>query len=132
MISLQNKKKLIFKLLLVKIFILSFVFLSAGPVFARPTLNDALGNVGTVAGGAGVGDQGSVEGVVSNVIKTGLSLVGILFFILICYGDFNWMMARGNDAQIKKSKDTVIAAVIGLVVVLGAYAITTFVSGFRK
>lgn len=129
MLSLQNKKFII-KILLVKLFILSFVFLGGQKVLARPTLQNALGNVGTVATGAGVGDKKDVSEIVSNVIKTALSVVGIIFFILIVYGGFNWMMARGNEQQITKSKNTVFAAVIGLVVVLGAYAITAFVGGF--
>lgn len=130
MINLQNKKKIIIKILLVKLFFLSFVFLSGQPVFARPTLKDALGNVGTVATGAGVGDKKDVSDIVSSVITAGLSVVGILFFLLIFYGGFNWMTARGNEDQINKSKNTVIAAVIGLVVVLGAYALTAFVANF--
>ena len=139
MFSLQNKpsnsagrKKIIIKILLVKVFILSFVFLGSQTVLARPTLQNALPNVGTVATGAGVGDKKDISVIASSVITTVLSIVGILFFILIVYGGFNWMMARGNDAQIKKSKDTVFAAVIGLVVILGAYAITTFVGGIIK
>lgn len=127
MINLQNKKRLIIKVLLVKLFFLSFVFLGGQKVFARPTLNDALGKVGTVAQSAGVSDKASVSEIVSSVITTVLSAVGILFFLLIFYGGFNWMTARGNEDQINKSKNTVIAAVIGLVVVLGAYAITAFI-----
>lgn len=133
MLNLQNKKNLIIKILVVKLLFLSFVFLGGQKVLARPTFRDALENVGTVATDAGVvdkasvGDKALVGEVVSNVITAVLSTVGVLFFILIVYGGFNWMMARGNDEQIKKSKNTVKAAVIGLAVILGAYAITAFV-----
>ena len=121
------------KLIIVGLFSLSFVFLSWQPVFAsKPTFGDALGNTGVVAQGAGVGDKVSLSAVVSSVIKTGLSMVGLLFFILMFYGGFNWMAARGNEQQIEKSKNTVFAAVIGLVIILGAYAITAFVGGIIK
>ena len=133
MIGFSKIKKSIIKLVTIGLFSLGFALLVCQPVFAtRPTLDNALGNVGTVATSAGVADKASVSEIASSVITTVLSIVGILFFILIVYGGFNWMMARGNDAQIKKSKDTVFAAVIGLVVILGAYAITTFVGGIIK
>ena len=131
MISLQNNKKSIIKLVTVGLFSLSFVFLSVQPVFAgKPTLKDASGYTQTVAQGAGVGDKTDIKVVISSVIKTGLSIVGLLFFILIFYGGFNWMAARGNEQQIEKSKNTVIAAFIGLAIVLGAYAITALVGTF--
>ena len=67
------------------------------------------------------------EVIAGNVIGTALSLVGILFFILTLYGGFTWMTAHGNDDQVKKSLLTITAAIIGLIIVLASYAITTFV-----
>jgi len=37
------------------------------------------------------------------------------------------MFAQGNEAQVEKAKQTLIAAVIGLIIVLSAYAITAFI-----
>lgn len=124
---MQNK--IITKLIIIVLFIFGFAFLNGQSVFAR-SLQDATGGLGTVAEGAGVSDKVEVEEVVSNVIKTGLNIIGLLFFGLMFYGGFNWMSARGNESQIEKSKNTIIAAVIGLVVVLAAYAITALVGTF--
>lgn len=57
-----------------------------------------------------------------------LSFVGILFLGLIIYAGISWMMAGGNEQTITKSKDLLVNAVIGLVIVFAAYAITIFVS----
>jgi hypothetical protein len=43
------------------------------------------------------------------------------------FAGFKWMMAQGNEDQIKKSLETIKAAAIGLNIVLSAYAITYFI-----
>lgn len=70
---------------------------------------------------------GTTQGIIGNVIGAGLTFVGVLFLVLMIYGGITWMMARGNEQQTKKALDTIIAAVIGLIIVLGSYALTTFV-----
>jgi cytochrome bd-type quinol oxidase subunit 1 len=62
-----------------------------------------------------------------NVIGAALSMIGVLFFILMVYGGILWMTARGNEDQSKKALNTIIAASIGLIIVLASYAITNFV-----
>jgi hypothetical protein len=54
-----------------------------------------------------------------------LSFVGILFLVLMIYAGFLWMLAGGNDQQVQKAKSLIGAAVIGLIIVLAAYAFTT-------
>jgi TRAP-type C4-dicarboxylate transport system permease small subunit len=66
---------------------------------------------------------------VGQIIGIALSFVGALFLLLIIYGGILWMTARGNEQQVTKAKDLIISAVIGLIIVLSAYAITTFVGG---
>ena len=69
------------------------------------------------------------EPFISVIIKTALSFLGVLFLILMIYGGFLWMTARGNEEQVTKSKNLIIAAVIGLIIVLASYAISSFVVG---
>jgi hypothetical protein len=64
---------------------------------------------------------------VGAVVSVILEVIGIVFFVLIFWSGFNWMTARGNAEKIDKSKDGILDAVIGLVVVMAAYAITNFV-----
>lgn len=61
------------------------------------------------------------------VVRTALSLMGVIFMSLIVYAGFLWMTARGDEGQVEKATDTIRRAVIGLVITVGAYSITQFV-----
>jgi len=62
-----------------------------------------------------------------NIIRAVLGLLGILILIFILYGGYLWLVSGGNDQMVKKAKDILTSAFIGLIIVLAAYAITTFV-----
>ena len=64
----------------------------------------------------------------ATVIKTILALVGTIFLILTIYAGIMWMTAAGNDEQVGKAVGMIKSAVIGLVIVMSAYAITYFVT----
>lgn len=54
---------------------------------------------------------------------------GIIAVVVIIVAGFFFVTARGDAAQMKRSKDALRGAVIGLVVVLMAFVITRFVIG---
>ena len=62
-------------------------------------------------------------------IQAALSLVGLFFLMLMVYAGLRWMMARGEEENIKKAQKTVIAATVGLVVSVSGYAFTVFILG---
>ncbi len=66
---------------------------------------------------------------IGKIVGAGLAFIGILFFILMIYGGILWMTAQGNEQQTTKAKGLIIAAVIGLIIVLSAYAITAYIGG---
>lgn len=72
-------------------------------------------------------DDNFVQNKTGQVINIVLSFIGVLFFILMIYAGILWMTARGNDQQIAKAKDLLINAIIGLIITLAAYAITSFI-----
>jgi len=61
-------------------------------------------------------------------IQSALLLVGTVFLGLMVYGGFTWMTARGEEDKITKAKETVIAASIGIGIILAAYAVTAFIT----
>jgi uncharacterized membrane protein len=65
--------------------------------------------------------------IVARIISAALGLVGIIFFLLMLYAGFLWMTARGNEKSSAKAKEIIVSATIGLVIVAGAYAITTLI-----
>jgi hypothetical protein len=61
------------------------------------------------------------------IVNAALSLLGIVFIILTIYAGYNWMIARGDEAKVEKAKDTLTRAIIGIIIVVGSYAIWQFV-----
>lgn len=61
------------------------------------------------------------------VVKAVLSFVGIIFLSLTIYAGFLWMNAKGEEGEIDKAKEIIKAAIIGLIITVGAYSITAFV-----
>ena len=66
---------------------------------------------------------------IGSILGVLLSFLGIIFFIIIVYAGFKWMMARDNASEVGKAKEMITSAVIGLIVILSAYAITSFLGG---
>ncbi len=63
------------------------------------------------------------------VINVALSLLGLIFLGHALYAGFKWMTARGDEKAVTEAKDTIKNSVIGLIIVIGAFALTTFVMG---
>lgn len=61
------------------------------------------------------------------LIQVILSMLGVIFLVLMAYAGYTWLMARGEEAEVEKAQKIIVAAVIGLVIVVAAYSITTFV-----
>ena len=64
---------------------------------------------------------------VGNIINILLSVIGVIMVVLMVYGGYLWMTARGDDDRVKQAKATIQNAVIGLVIILLAYSISSFV-----
>jgi hypothetical protein len=75
----------------------------------------------------GEGVMVSLPSAIGKIVGAALSFIGVIFFILMIYGGLLWMTAAGNDQQVEKAKDLIVAAIIGLVIVFAAYAITSFI-----
>ncbi len=124
----KNKKGLIILSLMLIMLSLS-IFLVFSDVKAA-NLQDAfkddyLGK--TAREGAGYDTATKTEDIISTIIQVALSFLGVIFLVLMIYGGYLWMMAKGNEEQVTKAKNLIIAAMIGLIIVLAAYAISWFV-----
>lgn len=82
-----------------------------------------------IGGTDGVGFQDrSLPELVGTIINAALSLLGVVFLVLLVYGGYKWMMASGNEEEVTKAKDIIWRAIIGLMIVMAAGAITFFVT----
>lgn len=75
------------------------------------------------------GGAESLPEMVGAIVGIILSLVGVFFLGLMIYGGYIWMMARGNEQEVEKAKNIIINSVIGIIIVVAAYAFTAFISG---
>jgi len=52
-----------------------------------------------------------------------MAVAGVLAMIMFLIGGFQWMTAAGNAERVKKGRDTLMWAVLGLVVIFSSYAV---------
>jgi hypothetical protein len=71
--------------------------------------------------------KNSIQSIIVFVINAVLGLLGVIFLVLILYAGFLWMTAGGNDEQVGKAKKLLTNSIIGVVVIVAAYAISYFV-----
>ena len=65
---------------------------------------------------------------ITNIISIALGFVGLIAVILVIYGGFMYMTARGNDDQVSDARQTIYRAMVGLIIIIFSYAITVFVT----
>ena len=73
------------------------------------------------------GSTSGVVAIVASVVSIVLSLVGTVFIIIVIYGGFLWLTARGNKETTDKARKIITDAAIGAAIVIGAYIITYFI-----
>jgi len=81
----------------------------------------------TTAGRAGLDFEAEPAEIVGGIIYTFYSVIGIILLIIIIYAGFLWMTAGGSEEKVEKAKKFLTNGVIGLVIILSAYAITAYV-----
>lgn len=81
---------------------------------------------GTKAAGANT-ENASIGDKVKLVINMLLFIIGAVSVIMIILGGLRYVLSNGDSSQVTSAKNTILYAVIGLVVALLAYAIVNFV-----
>lgn len=120
--TLRQPKVILGGLFLLGIFFLGGILvLTPGPVFAQaPDLG--------LSYGAEIGlTSMDIRVVIARIIQVFLGLLGILAVGLIIYAGYLWMTSQGNEEIIIKARQIIVNAVIGLAIILSAFAIVSFV-----
>jgi type IV secretory pathway VirB2 component (pilin) len=76
--------------------------------------------------GLSLGNQGLQE-TIASLINVALSLLGIVAVVIILAGGFMWMTAGGNDEKVAGARKLIFSGIIGLAIILSAWAVTRFV-----
>ena len=76
-------------------------------------------------------DDGStnINSIIKLIINVFSFIVGIVAVIMIIYGGFRYISSGGDSTKISNAKNTIIYAIIGLIVVAFAQIIVKFVLG---
>jgi amino acid transporter len=72
-------------------------------------------------------NENSFTSIIGIVINTALSLLGVIFIVLMILAGYNWMTASGSQEKVQEAKDTIKRAIIGLVIVIGSWAMWNFI-----
>ena len=74
------------------------------------------------------GDTKDTSGtLITSVINVMLFIIGVLSVIMIIYGGIIYVISAGDSGRVSKAKNTIMYAIVGLIVSLLAYAIVNFV-----
>lgn len=102
---------------------------TALPVSAQVVtkIGAGLRSAGTGAGYQGTTTAGQLPVIIGSIISTLLSFVGVLLLCYLIYAGFLWMTAGGDKTKVSTATTTIRNAIIGLVIIMAAYAIADFV-----
>jgi uncharacterized membrane protein len=116
------------QLLAVLVIALGFgAMVSSAPVSAVNVFNNCSGAAADSAVCKGKSD--SATNMITTVINTLLMVLGIIAVIMIVVGGIRYTTSGGDSSGTKGAKDTIMYAIIGLVVAILAYTIVNFVLG---
>src|SRR3989339_712296 len=105
--------------------LLLFIFLpdSALAQSATSTISQGLQNTA----GTTYDTNSTATVFIGNLIRTLIGATGILFLVITIYAGILYMTAAGDDTKIKKAKGMLTSSVIGIIIVVGAYAMTSYI-----
>ena len=73
------------------------------------------------------GKDADLRATIGSLINVALGFLGVIAVIIVLIGGFQYMTAGGSEEKAGKARKWIISGIIGLAIILSAYAITTFV-----
>lgn len=70
---------------------------------------------------------GDVRQTAARIINVALSFLGIISVIIVLVGGFKYMISGGEEKKTTEAKNLIVSGIIGLAIILSAWAITRFV-----
>lgn len=91
--------------------------------------NQARNLTNTVGSKAGISTQQDLPGMFGSIINVVLGFMGLLLLFYMLYAGFLWMTAGGDTKKVEKATSIIQQAIIGLLIIVAAFAISNFVLG---
>jgi len=83
--------------------------------------------VQTTGGAAGISTTTDLPTLVGSIINIVLGFLGIVLLIYLIWGGFKWMTSGGSEDGVNEAKTMIRNAIIGLIIIVASYAISSFV-----
>lgn len=99
-------------------------------VLLLPTMVFAAGELPQIGMFASIFGEATLAQIIVRIIQLFLGLLGIIVVGLLLYAGFNWMTSQGDPNKIEKAKQTIYQAIIGLIIIFSAFAITSFLFAY--
>ena len=83
-----------------------------------------------ILGGSNATGQGGGNSLQQNlalVVNVLLFIIGAIAVIVIIIGGLKYVTSDGDSAKVKSAKDTILYAIVGIIIALLAYALVNFV-----
>lgn len=77
-----------------------------------------------------LGSQVTLPIIIGRVIKGLLGFTGGIALLMFVYGGVLWMLAAGNQEKIKRAKDTLVWATIGLLAIFVSFALVSYILSY--
>lgn len=100
--------------------------LAAIQLLAAPVAFAQLAGPPVIPPGGGGADLPDVAG---KIINAFLSVLGIIAVVIIIIGGFKWLTSGGSDEKVEEAKKMLMSGIIGVIIILAAFAIARFVVG---
>jgi len=71
--------------------------------------------------------SGDVRQTAARIINVALGFLGIIAVVIVLLGGFKYMISGGNEEKTAEAKKLIVSGIIGLAIILSAWAITSFV-----
>ncbi len=125
---MRNLKK-ICTILTISFFIFSVnILVAQGQILKPDKKNDLQNNVNAISADGGYSQADTLEIIIARIIRTVLVALGTIFMIYLFLAGQAWMRAGGNAQVVAESQEKIKSLLIGLVIVLAAYALSAWVS----
>ena len=124
-----NKKIFVGAIIIFLLFAYCLLFIDSVKAQSFGNLSDSLANIAgqtndTQGGRIGKADLPTIVG---GILYGVLGFLGVLCLVIIIYAGIKWTMAGGNQETVASARKTIQYAIIGVIVILGAYAISIYV-----
>lgn len=67
----------------------------------------------------------TIDTIIGRLITSLLGVTGSIALLMFVYGGFLWLISAGEPDKVKKGKEVMKWAILGLVVIVGAYVIVS-------